>query len=328
MAQPATTSHARIEPPPPTATRPGAAARFEDMLLDFLSYLEFEARCAENTLIAYRTDLMQFGAWIGTHDIDALSVTRADVIAYLEELAATGEIAGTTLHRKLSSLRSFYVHQRREGAIEHDPTADVKAPAQTKKLPSVLSRAEVSHLINQIQGQDAIALRDRALLELMYASGLRVSEVAGLEVSDVDFDEAIVRTRGKGSKERIVPVGRAALLAIRIYLRAGRRQLTKDRPQRFLFVNFRGGQLTRQGLYKIVRKYAERAGLGDQMSPHTLRHTFATHLLSGGCDLRSVQEMLGHADVATTQTYTHLTTERLKDVYFTAHPRAVLHELR
>lgn len=212
--------------------------------------------------------------------------------------------------------------------IEHDPTADVKAPAQTKKLPSVLSRAEVSHLIAQVQGQDAIALRDRALLELMYASGLRVSEVTSLEVGDVDFEEAIVRTRGKGGKERIVPVGRAALLAIRIYLRAGRRQLTKDRPQRHLFVNFRGGQLTRQGLYKIVRKYAERAGLGANLSPHTLRHTFATHLLSGGCDLRSVQEMLGHADVATTQTYTHLTTERLKDVYFTAHPRAVLHELR
>lgn len=329
MAQPAITSAAVPIPQPETpGVRLASPTRFEDRLLDFLSYLEFEARCAENTLIAYRTDLMQFGSWLEARGVDALDVKRVDVIEYLEQLATTGNVAGTTLHRKLSSMRSFYVHQRREGAIDHDPTADVKAPAQTKKLPSVLSRAEVSHLIAQAHGQDAIALRDRALLELMYASGLRVSEVTGLEVSDIDFDEAIVRTRGKGSKERIVPVGRAALLAIRIYLRAGRRQLTKDRPQRYLFVNFRGGQLTRQGLYKIVRKHAERAGLGEHMSPHTLRHTFATHLLSGGCDLRSVQEMLGHADVATTQTYTHLTTERLKDVYFTAHPRAVLHELR
>lgn len=302
--------------------------RFEDQLLEFLSYLEFEARCAENTLIAYRTDLMQFGAYLAASGQDALTIQQPQIIEYLESMAAGGEIAGATLHRKLSSLRSFYVYLRREGEIETDPTADVKAPAQAKKLPSVLSRSEVSHLIDQVKGSDPISTRDRALLELMYASGLRVSEVIGLEVSDIDFDEGILRARGKGKKERIVPVGRQALLSIRIYLRAGRRALTKDRPQKCLFVNFRGGQLTRQGLYKIVRKYAALAGLEERMSPHTLRHTFATHLLNGGCDLRSVQEMLGHADVSTTQTYTHLSTERLKDVYFGAHPRAVLHELR
>jgi integrase/recombinase XerD len=311
-----------------TGRQTAVTTRFEDRLLDFLAYLEFEARCAENTLIAYRTDLMQFGAYLNAEDVDPLEIERRHVIAYLESLASTGDVAGTTLHRKLSSLRSFYANLRREGAIDHDPTADVKAPAHAKKLPSVLSRAEVSYLIDQVDGVDAIATRDRALLELMYASGLRVSEITNLEVSDVDLEEAILRARGKGSKERIVPIGRVALLAIRIYLRAGRRQLTKDQPQRYLFVNFRGGQLTRQGLYKIVRKYALRAGLDDQMSPHTLRHTFATHLLNGGCDLRSVQEMLGHADVATTQTYTHLSTERLKDVYFDAHPRAVRHDPR
>lgn len=307
---------------------PCLAPRFEDMLLEFLSHLEFEARCAENTLIAYRTDLMQFGLFLAGRNIDAPDVERRDVIDYLEGIAEAGDIAGSTLHRKLSSLRSFFLHLRREDLIDSDPTAGVKAPAQTKKLPSVLSRAEVSHLINQVTDGDAISMRDRALLELMYASGLRVSEISGLEVSDIDFEEGILRTRGKGNKERIVPVGRTAVLAIRIYLRAGRRQLTKERPQRYLFVNFRGGQLTRQGIYKIVRKYAARAGLEDRMSPHTLRHTFATHLLNGGCDLRSVQEMLGHADVATTQTYTHLSTERLKDVYFEAHPRAVLHATR
>lgn len=304
------------------------APRYEDLLLDFLQHLEFEARAAQNTLIAYRTDLMQFGVYLASVGADPLTITQAQIVEYLESLAATGEIAGTTMHRKLSSLRSFYLHLRREGQIDYDPTADVKAPAQPKRLPAVLSRAEVSHLIDQVRGSDAIATRDRAMLELMYASGLRVSEVIGLEVADLDFDEAILRTRGKGNKERIVPVGRQALLAIRIYLRSGRRTLTKDRPQKYLFVNFRGNQLTRQGLYKIVRKYATTAGLEDRMSPHTLRHTFATHLLSGGCDLRSVQEMLGHADVSTTQTYTHLSTEHLKDVYFDAHPRAVLRELR
>lgn len=314
--------------PPVAQQRTLIAPRFEDSLLEFLSYLEFEARCAENTLIAYRTDLMQFGAYLAETGQDALTIEQPQVIEYLDSLAATGEIAGTTLHRKLSSLRSFYVYLRREGQIDNDPTADVKAPAQAKKLPSVLSRSEVSHLIDQVKGSDPIATRDRALLELMYASGLRVSEVIGLEVSDIDFEEGVLRARGKGKKERLVPVGRQALLSIRIYLRAGRRALTKDRPQKYLFVNFRGGQLTRQGLYKIVRKYAALAGLEERMSPHTLRHTFATHLLNGGCDLRSVQEMLGHADVSTTQTYTHLSTERLKDVYFDAHPRAILHELR
>ncbi len=309
------------------AHSPSSAQRFEDLLLEFLQYLEFEARAAQNTLIAYRTDLLQFGAHLEKLGQDPLSVSQPQIVEYLESLAAGNEIASTTLHRKLSSLRSFYLQLRREGLIERDPTADVKAPAQGKRLPHVLSRAEVTHLIDQVQGSEPIDLRDRAMLELMYASGLRVSEVIGLEVSDLDFEEGILRARGKGNKERIVPVGRHALISIRAYLASGRAKLTGDRPQKHIFVNFRGNQLTRQGLYKIVRKYAARAGLSERMSPHTLRHTFATHLLSGGCDLRSVQEMLGHADVSTTQTYTHLSTEHLKDVYFEAHPRALVEEV-
>ena len=169
-----------------------------------------------------------------------------------------------------------------------------------------------------------MARRDRALLELMYACGLRASEAVTLEVSDVDLEEGILRARGKGSKERIVPVGQSALRAVAGYLRVGRPALAKGDGETRLFLNFRGGALTRQGLYKIVRRHAVSAGLADRMSPHTLRHTFATHLLAGGCDLRSVQEMLGHADVATTQLYTHLSSDRLKDVYFKAHPRATI----
>lgn len=297
---------------------------FQDLLTDFLAYLEFEARSSRNTLIAYRTDLMQFGQHLAQIDTDPLSVDRQVVIEYLEGLAGAGEIAATTLHRKLSSLRSFYLHLRRIEKIAADPTADVRVPTQVKKLPWVLSRSEASNYLSQVTGYDAISLRDKALLETMYACGLRVSEVTALEVADIDFEEQILRAKGKGNKERIVPFGSQAKRALRRYMAEGRPDLIKGRPQRYLFVNFRGGQLTRQGLYKIVRKYADQAGYGDRMSPHTLRHSFATHLLSGGCDLRIVQELLGHADVSTTQTYTHLTTEHLKDVYFDAHPRALV----
>ncbi len=299
------------------------SAEFRDLLTDFLAYLEFEARSSKNTLIAYRSDLLQFGQHLAEIGRDPLTIDQQVVISYLEGLAGTGEIAATTLHRKLSSLRSFYLHLRREGRVKVDPTADVRAPSQVKKLPWVLSRSEVSNFLAQVAGEEPISLRDRALLETMYASGLRVSEVTSLEVADIDFEEKVLRAKGKGNKERIVPFGTAAARALSRYMADGRPQLIKTRPQRYVFVNFRGGQLTRQGLYKIVHKYADRAGYGERMSPHTLRHSFATHLLNGGCDLRSVQEMLGHADVSTTQTYTHLTTEHLKDVYFEAHPRAL-----
>jgi integrase/recombinase XerD len=207
---------------------------------------------------------------------------------------------------------------------DSDPTAGVSAPRRGRKLPQVLTRAEVARLLEQPNGTEPTALRDGAILELMYACGLRASELIGLEPADVDLEEQVLRARGKGSKERVVPVGRTAATAVRIYLERGRPRLAGERSERALFLNFRGGPLTRQGLYKIVRRHAQAAGLADKMSPHTLRHTFATHLLAGGCDLRSVQEMLGHADVATTQLYTHLSSERLKDVYFRAHPRATL----
>ena len=186
----------------------------------------------------------------------------------------------------------------------------------------MLGRAEVQRLLDQPKGTEPIALRDRAMLELMYACGLRASETIDLEVAHVDLEDCVLRARGKGSKERIVPVGRTAARAVADYLRRGRPQLVGARTQPRLFVNFRGGPLTRQGLYKMIGRHAQTAGLADKMSPHTLRHTFATHLLAGGCDLRSVQEMLGHADVSTTQLYTHLSNQHIKDAYFKAHPRA------
>jgi integrase/recombinase XerD len=222
----------------------------------------------------------------------------------------------------VACLRSFYRHLRRQDVLEDDPTAHLRAPRQSRRLPHVLTREEVAVLLAQPSGTEPAALRDRALLELMYACGLRASEAIGLSVGDVDLEDGILRARGKGSKERLVPIGSAAARALEAYLSRGRPRLAGDRMESRLFLNHRGTGLTRQGLYKIVQRHARTAGLAGRMSPHTLRHTFATHLLAGGCDLRSLQEMLGHADIATTQVYTHLSAERLKDVYFDAHPRA------
>ncbi|HZN90851.1 MAG TPA: site-specific tyrosine recombinase XerD, partial [Thermoleophilaceae bacterium] len=300
---------------------------YEHLVLDFLAYLEFERGLSRNTLDAYRTDLLQFGRFLEERDVSALEAQPSDIADFLEALARgdgdrRAPASPATIHRKSACLRSFYRHLRRDGLLEGDPTATLSTPRRARKLPQVLTRGEVEKLLSQPRGTEPSALRDRALLELMYACGLRASEAIGLELMDVDVEEGVLRARGKGSKERIVPIGQAALKALRIYLERGRPGLVKGAPEAHLFVNFRGGQLTRQGLYKIVRRHALTAGLADQMSPHTLRHTFATHLLAGGCDLRSVQEMLGHADVSTTQLYTHLSSERLKDVYFRAHPRA------
>ena len=304
-----------------TIEKPVVERRFEHLVLDFLAYLEFERGLSRNTLDAYRSDLLQYGRFLEERERAALDAGPADVAEFLESLARGGS-SPATIHRKSACLRSFYRHLRRDGLLETDPTATLSTPRRSRKLPQVLTRGEIEKLLSQPRGTEPAALRDRALLELMYACGLRASEAIGLELMDVDLQEGVLRARGKGSKERVVPIGQAALRALRIYLERGRPALVKGLVEAHLFVNFRGGRLTRQGLYKIVRRHALTAGLADRMSPHTLRHTFATHLLAGGCDLRSVQEMLGHADVATTQLYTHLSSERLKDVYFRAHPRA------
>jgi integrase/recombinase XerD len=303
---------------------PSAAQPFEHLVLDFLAYLEFERGLSRNTLEAYRSDLLQFGAHLGGRD--PLGVAHSDLAAFVAALA-TGDgdrrpVAPATLQRKVACLRSFYRHLRREGLMDEDPTAHLKAPRQSRRLPQVLSRDEVARLLDQPKGTGAAALRDRALLELMYACGLRASEAIDLETTDLDLETGVLRARGKGAKERLVPVGSAAARALELYLSRGRPRLVGDRLEPRLFVNQRGRGLTRQGLYKIVQRHAAAAGLAEKMSPHTLRHSFATHLLAGGCDLRSLQEMLGHADIATTQLYTHLSAERLKDVYFDAHPRA------
>jgi integrase/recombinase XerD len=317
--------------PPSTAalaTAPAVAPAqpFEHLVLDFLAYLEFERGLSRNTLEAYRSDLLQFGGYLQRTGTDALYAGHAELADFVSTLAAGGPdrpaVAPATLQRKVACLRSFYRHLRRQDLVVDDPTAHLRAPRQTRRLPQVLSRGEVGKLLEQPKGTEPTALRDRALLEVMYACGLRASEAIGLDIGDVDLEDGLLRARGKGAKERLVPVGSEASRALGVYLARGRPRLVGDRLEARLFVNHRGAGLTRQGLYKIVQRHARSAGLEHKMSPHTLRHTFATHLLAGGCDLRSLQEMLGHADIATTQVYTHLSAERLKDVYFDAHPRA------
>lgn len=313
---------------PPVLVTPEAevqSARFEHLLLDFLAYLELERGLSRNTLNAYRTDLLQFGSYLRKNGIDPLLIDPAQMSEFISSLSsANGDqpLAASTVHRKTAAIRSFYKHLRREDLITDDPTVGLSTPKRSKKLPQVLNQAEVAKLLAAPRGSTPQAYRDRAILEVMYACGLRASELTGLEMADVDTHHGMLKARGKGSKERIVPLGRQAIYAIDLYQRTARPVLVKGGSEKALFLNFRGKSLTRQGLYKIVQGYAKSVGLDERMSPHTLRHSFATHLLAGGCDLRAVQEMLGHADVATTQMYTHLSGQQLKDVYFKTHPRA------
>jgi integrase/recombinase XerD len=293
------------------------------LILDFLAYLELERGLSRNTLAAYRSDLLQLAAFLNARGGGLAEAQHDELAAFLATLGSGDAPAPSTLQRKLACLRSFYRHLRREDLISHDPTADLRGPPRGGRLPKVLTRREVLRLLAQPKGSDPRALRDKALLELMYACGLRASEVTGLELTDVDEQEGLLCARGKGSKERLVPIGRHALAALGTYRGRGRPALVGLRSEPHVFVNGRGTALTRQGLYKIIQQHARSAGLHGKLGPHTLRHTFATHLLNGGCDLRSLQELLGHADLSSTQLYTHLSAERLKETYFRAHPRAL-----
>ena len=300
--------------------------RFEELVLDFLAHLELERGLARNTLEAYRSDLLAFGRHLTERGRRPDAATGRDLADYFASLAAGDEgppASAATIRRKSACLRSFHCHLRREGVRDSDPTTAIAAPRRPAKLPDVLSRDEVGALLAAPSGTDPLALRDRALLETMYASGLRASEATGLELAHLDLEAGFLRARGKGAKERLVPVGRAARAALRAYLERGRPRLAGTSLDPAVFLNAHGRPLSRQGLHGLVRRYAREAGLSRRVTPHTLRHSFATHLLSGGCDLRSLQEMLGHADVSTTQIYTHLSTERLREVYFNAHPRAM-----
>jgi len=276
------------------------------------------ARLAPRTVEAYRRDLADLSAWLGRSPADA---SQDELAAYVASLRAAGR-AATTIARRIAAVRSFYRHQTLIGARGDNPAAELELPRRRRTLPRTLSPGEVERLIDAATGTGARAMRDRALVELLYGAGLRVSEAVGLDRGGVDLEQRLVRCLGKGSKERIVPIGREAVESLRRYLAHGRPFLDK-RHRRELFLNAQGGALTRAGAFLILRKLAAAAGLEpERVHPHLLRHSFATHLLEGGADLRSVQEMLGHADLSTTERYTHVSDKRRRDLYFQAHPHA------
>jgi integrase/recombinase XerD len=276
------------------------------------------ARLAARTIDSYRRDLTAFGGWLGS---SVAGASTEDLERYLAELRANG-LAPTTIARRAAALRSFFRHQVLVGARAENPAAELPLPRRARRLPRTLSPGEAERLIEAAKGTSPRALRDRALVELLYGAGLRVSEAVGLERSGVDLDGRLVRAAGQGGKERIVPIGRQAVDALRRYLSRGRPFLDRrHRPE--LFLNAQGGPLTRAGAFLILRRLAEKAGLEPgRVHPHLLRHSFATHLLEGGADLRSVQEMLGHADLSTTELYTHVSDRRRREAYFAAHPHA------
>jgi integrase/recombinase XerD len=280
----------------------------------FLALLR--ARRSPRTVDAYRRDLTALRTAIDKPLADA---SLEDLERYAAQLRADG-LAGSTIARRTAAARSFYGHLQLLGVRPDNPAAAVKLPRRARPLPKTLSPSEVERLIEAAAGTEPRALRDQALVELLYGAGLRVSEAVGLDKAGVDLDGRLVRVVGKGGKERVVPVGRAAVEALRRYLARGRPYLDR-RHRSELFLNARGGPLTRAGMFLILRRLAERAALDpERVHPHLLRHSFATHLLEGGADLRSVQEMLGHADLATTELYTHVSDRRRREQYFQAHP--------
>jgi integrase/recombinase XerD len=288
---------------------------------EFCDALWLEDGLARNTLDSYRRDLTQFSSWLAEqHRKDLIGAGHADVQAYLGHQFRK-KMRASSAARLLSSLKRFYRHALRQGRVKTDPTLNIDAPKLPRPLPKSLTEQDVEDLLAAAPATEPLGLRDRAMLETLYASGLRVSELTTLKVSQVSQDMGVVRVTGKGSKERLVPLGEEALAWIRRYLREGRPVLLGHRVSDDLFVTARGRAMTRQMFWHLVKRHALQAGLKRPISPHTLRHAFATHLLNHGADLRVVQLLLGHSDISTTQIYTHVARERLKQLHAKHHPR-------
>jgi len=292
-----------------------------DHIQAFLNYIQVERGLAPNTLAAYGQDLGKFSAFCRQRRLAPVRAERQHVVDFLGTLYQQG-LDSRSVARVLVTLRNFFRFLRQEGKLRREPTEHIEAPRTWKRLPKFLSLEDVERLLAAPQGRTARALRDRAMLEVLYATGLRVSELVYLRAADVQLDAGYLRCLGKGSKERVVPLGKKALAALDAYLRHARPQLARRRPSAHLFLSQRGQAMTRQNFWRLLRRHARQAGLGMRLTPHLLRHSFATHLLERGADLRSVQLLLGHADISTTQIYTHVAQERLRQTYRAHHPRA------
>ena len=291
-----------------------------DLLADqFINHLRIERGLADNTIQSYSRDLAKFFRFLKEKGLPPLRVTQDDIVDYIAALEGT--LSLRSLARNLSALKMYFRFLISEGKMQSNPTRLQGTPKLPKRLPDILTLHEVEDLLSQPETSTKLGQRDKAMLELLYATGLRVSELIGLRVPNINLDAGFVRTFGKGAKERIVPMGEKALEALKVYLNDGRIGLLKKRSSPFLFLNLRCSPLTRQGFWKIIKRYGLKAGIRKKITPHVMRHSFATHLLEGGADLRSVQIMLGHEDISTTQIYTHITRQRLKEVHEKYHPR-------
>lgn len=296
---------------------------------DFLAWLTIERGRALNTQQAYTRDLKRYHAYLCEHELTVMDVERSDVIAFALRLQSQG-LARASVVRMLATVKGLHRYCVVEGIRCDDPTSDVDMPSPPTALPKALSVAQVATFIESVDGVDAVARRDRAVLEVLYGTGCRISEVVSMSLADLDMREGLARVIGKGSRERIVPLGRSALSALQFWFAAeeGRalmvpKMWSRKGDSQAVFLNQRGGRLSRQGVWLIVRRYAREVGLEGVLTPHVLRHSCATHMLNGGADIRFVQELLGHASISTTQIYTKVSTEKLWSVYKAAHPRAL-----
>lgn len=284
----------------------------------FIDALWMERGLSRNTLSAYRSDLRHFDAWLEGRSVALLGATRIDVLDYLSDQATAPP---RTVARRLSTLRRFYRLKLRDGTLAEDPTSRVRSPRLGRRLPETLTESEVEALLATPDRDEPLGERDAAMLEVLYASGLRVSELVGLQMDEVNLRQGVVRIVGKGSKERLVPLGEEALVALERFLGGARAEILAGRASHAVFPTRRGEAMTRQAFWQLIRRHAQQAGIRKHLSPHTLRHAFATHLINHGADLRVVQMLLGHSDISTTQIYTHVARERLKQLHARHHPR-------
>jgi integrase/recombinase XerD len=286
----------------------------------FLDVVWMERGLSANTLAAYRADLLSLGRWLEARGILLQRATRADLLAFVASRAENGARPRSTA-RQLSSFRCFYRQQLRDGAIAEDPTLDISMPRSGRALPKSLTEVEVERLIAAPRADDPLGMRDRAMLEVLYATGLRVSELVSLKHQQVNLNQGVVRISGKGNRERLVPLGAEAIRRINEFMAGPREAILGQQATDYLFPTRRGDRMTRQSFWHIIKRYAKVAKIDKPLSPHTLRHAFATHLLNHGADLRVVQMLLGHSDLSTTQIYTHVARERMKDLHDRHHPR-------
>lgn len=290
--------------------------------MDYLHYLKVERGLSENTINSYGIDLKLFLEYLRENEIPSFKQVNKEVIVNYMQSEKNNNKANSSILRSVSSLRKFFQYLAQEKIIEKDPMLLIDTPKKKQHLPQVLTKEEVEKLLHSPNTGQVLGLRDRAMLELMYATGLRISEIINLKLEDLHLTMGTLQTLGKGHKERIVPVGDEAIKWINRYLEEARPKLLKQKRSNYLFLNFHGNNLTRQGVWKNLKAEVRKAGIQKNITPHTLRHSFATHILENGADLRIVQELLGHADISTTQIYTHLSNKQLADIYNRAHPRA------